>query len=56
MNSDTPFTAISTLVFDGTNYQSWAVRMEAYLEFNDVCEAVEQDYEILPLSDDPTIA
>ncbi|XP_048140232.1 uncharacterized protein LOC125316265 [Rhodamnia argentea] len=42
-------------VFDGENYQAWAVRMQAYLEGCDFWEAVEQDYEVAPLPDNPTI-
>ncbi|GMP99422.1 hypothetical protein CsSME_00046893 [Camellia sinensis var. sinensis] len=45
MNSENSFTAITPPVFDGTNYQVWAVRMEAYLDANDLWEAAEQVYE-----------
>ncbi|CAL5423196.1 unnamed protein product [Camellia sinensis] len=37
------------------NYQTWAVRMTAYLQAVDLWEAVEADYEIIPLPDNPTI-
>lgn len=30
--------------------------MEAHLEASDLSEAVEQDYEVLPLADNPTLA
>ena len=43
-------------MFDGTNYQAWAVRMEAYLDANDLWEAIEQIYEVPPLLDNPTLA
>ena len=56
MNSENPFTAIAPPVFDGTNYQAWAVRMEAYLDANDLWEAIEQIYEVPPLLDNPTLA
>ena len=56
MNSEVSFTAIAPPVFDGTNYQVWAVRMEAYLDANDLWEAVEQVYEVPPLPDNPTVA
>ena len=56
MNSETSFTAIAPPVFDGTNYQMWAVRMEAYLDANDLWEAVEQEYEVPLLPDNPTLA
>ncbi|CAL5340699.1 unnamed protein product [Camellia sinensis] len=42
-------------VFTGENYQTWAVRMAAYLQAVDLWEAVEADYEIVPLPDNPTI-
>ena len=32
-------------VFNGDNYQIWAVRMETYLDVMDMWEAVEEDYE-----------
>ncbi|XP_052198347.1 uncharacterized protein LOC127805636 [Diospyros lotus] len=56
MESETPFTAIAPPVFDGTNYQMWAVKMEAYLEANDLWEAVEVDYAIPTLLENPTLA
>ena len=56
MNSEVSFTAIAPPVFDGTNYQVWAIRMEAYLDANDLWEAVEQVYEIPPLPHNPSLA
>ncbi|XP_058005419.1 uncharacterized protein LOC131181389 [Hevea brasiliensis] len=56
MNSETSFTALTPPVFNGTNYQVWAIRMEAYLDAIDVWEAVEQEYEIPPLPNNPTVA
>jgi len=56
MNSEMPFTAVAPPVFDEINYQVWAVRMEAYLDANDLWEAVEQVYEVPTLSDNPTVA
>ncbi|KAA8538511.1 hypothetical protein F0562_028118 [Nyssa sinensis] len=41
MSSEASSNAIAPPVFDGTNYQVWAVRMEAYLDANDQWEAVE---------------
>ncbi|XP_016740232.1 uncharacterized protein [Gossypium hirsutum] len=43
-------------VFDGDNYQMWAMRMETYLEALDLWEAVEEDYDILSLPANPTMA
>ena len=46
----------SPILFDGTNYQVWIVRMEAYLDANDQWEAIENEYEVLPLPDNQTMA
>ncbi|XP_047264051.1 uncharacterized protein LOC124896545 [Capsicum annuum] len=43
-------------VFKGENYHIGAVRMETYLDVMDIWEAVEEDYEIPPLPDNPTMA
>jgi len=56
MDSDSPFTAAAPAVFEGVNYQVWAVRMEAYLEACDLWEAVEEDYVVPPLPNKPTLA
>ncbi|XP_038902292.1 uncharacterized protein LOC120088925 [Benincasa hispida] len=42
-------------VFDGENYQAWAIRMQAHVEGCDYREAIEQDCQIVPLPDNPTI-
>ena len=56
MSSEASSNAIAPPVFDGTNYQVWAVRMEAYLDANDQWEAVENAYEVPPLPNNPTMA
>lgn len=56
MQSETPFTAIAPPVFDGLNYHVWAVRIEAFLDANDLWEAIEEDYAIPPLPENPTVA
>ena len=43
-------------VFNGDNYQIWAVRMETYLDDMDMWEAVEEDYEVPLLPNNPTMA
>ncbi|XP_016549116.2 uncharacterized protein LOC107848917 [Capsicum annuum] len=50
------FFAMAPPVFDGENYQAWAVKMQAYLEACDLWVAVEEDYEVLPLPENPTMA
>ncbi|XP_019246312.1 PREDICTED: uncharacterized protein LOC109225960 [Nicotiana attenuata] len=50
------FSQLAPPVFDGENYQLWAVRMETYLEAIDLWKAVEEDYDVLPLPNHPTVA
>ncbi|KAL8096063.1 hypothetical protein AgCh_037136 [Apium graveolens] len=56
MDAESGFSSIVPPVFDGNNYQTWAVRMEAYLDALDLWEAVVEDYEIHELSDNATMA
>ncbi|XP_059298250.1 uncharacterized protein LOC132050942 [Lycium ferocissimum] len=42
--------------FNGENYQIWVVRMQTYLEALDLWEVVEDEYEITPLPNNPTMA
>ena len=56
MTSEASLNALAPLVFDGINYQVWVVRMEAYLDASDLWEAVSEEYEVPPLSDNPTMA
>ncbi|KAF2296520.1 hypothetical protein GH714_040512 [Hevea brasiliensis] len=46
---------ITPPIFDGVNYKVWAVRMEIHLKAYDLWEAVEQDYEVPALGDNPTM-
>nr|KYP34216.1 hypothetical protein KK1_044861 [Cajanus cajan] len=56
MDSETSFSQAALPVFNGDNYDLWAVKMETYLEALDLWEVVEEDYEILPLLDNPIMA
>ena len=56
METEVSFSSIAPPVFNGDNYQFWAVRMETYLEALDLWEAVEEDYEIPALPNNPTMA
>ncbi|XP_022877125.1 uncharacterized protein LOC111395384 [Olea europaea var. sylvestris] len=56
MEGEASFSHIAPPIFDGENYQLWAVRMETYLEALDLWEAVEEDYEVPPLPNNPTMA
>ena len=55
MEAETSFSHISSRIFNGENYQLWAVKMDIYLEALDFWEAVEEDYEVLPLPNNPTV-
>lgn len=56
MEGESSFSSMAPPIFDGENYQMWAVRMETYLEALDLWEAVEEDYEVQPLPANPTVA
>ncbi|KAG6480156.1 hypothetical protein ZIOFF_063634 [Zingiber officinale] len=56
MEAEASFSTISPPVFDGDNYQIWAVRMETYLDALDLWEALDVDYEIPVLPANPTMA
>ena len=56
MGGESSFLAVAPPVFDGDNYQMWAVHMETYLEALDLWEAIKEDYEVPPLPANPTIA
>jgi hypothetical protein len=55
MEAETSFSSIAPPVFNGDNYQIWAVRMETYLEALDLWEAVEEDYDVHVLPNNPTM-
>lgn len=56
MDAESNFSKVAPPVFDGENYDLWAVKMEAYLEALDLWEAIEEDYEVVPLPANPTMA
>nr|KYP76422.1 Retrovirus-related Pol polyprotein from transposon TNT 1-94 [Cajanus cajan] len=56
MEAESNFSQIAPPIFNEENYDLWAVKMEAYLEALDLWEAIEEDYEVLPLPDNPTVA
>ncbi|XP_016566771.2 uncharacterized protein LOC107864878 [Capsicum annuum] len=53
MNSETSF--LIPPIFNGENYQAWTIRMMVNLEALDLWETVEEDYEVTPLGDNPTV-
>ena len=56
METEASFYSVAPPMFDGDNYQTCAVRMETYLEALDLWEAVEEDYDIPLLPNNPTVA
>ena len=56
MEIEVSISQLAPLVFNGENYQLWAVRMKTYLEALDLWEAVEENYDVPPLPDNPTMA
>lgn len=56
MEAESSFSLMAPPVFNGDNYQIWAVRMETYLDVMDMWEAVEEDYEVPLLPNNPTMA
>lgn len=56
MEAEGNLSSVAPSVFDGDNYQIWAVRMETYLDALDLWDAVEEDYEIPALPANPTMA
>ena len=56
MDAKVRFSQIAPPVFDKENYNLWAMRIESYLEALDLWEAVEEDYNVPPLPENPTMA
>ncbi|XP_016571189.2 uncharacterized protein LOC107869138 [Capsicum annuum] len=56
MNGEANFSSMAPPTFDGESYQIWAVRMRIYLQALGLGEAVEDEYEIVPLPKNATLA
>ena len=56
METESSFSQIASPAFDGENYHLQAVRMQTYLEALDLRDAVQEDYEVPALPDNPTMA
>ena len=56
MESNGNLSPIAPIIFDGENYEIWAIRMEAHLDAHDLWEAVEEDYDVPPLPGNPSMA
>ncbi|CAJ2645171.1 unnamed protein product [Trifolium pratense] len=49
------FSKVAPPIFNGEDYDLWAVRMEAFLDALDLSETVEDDYDVSSLPKDPTV-
>ena len=56
MDSETIISHDSPPIFNGENYETWAIRMTVHLEALDLWEAVEENYIVLDLPTNPIIA
>nr|GMD07934.1 Retrovirus-related Pol polyprotein from transposon TNT 1-94 [Ipomoea batatas] len=56
MDIENNFSQMSPPIFDGENYQAWAVRMTVHLEASDLWQAIDEDYKVAPLPANPTMA
>ena len=45
----------ATPIFGGNNYQVWVIKMKVHLKAQDLCEAIEEDYEVVDLPANPTM-
>jgi len=43
-------------IFYRENYHAWAIKMSTYLEALDLWKVVEEEYEVEPLPENPTVA
>ncbi|XP_061967024.1 uncharacterized protein LOC133690777 [Populus nigra] len=56
MDSETIISHGSPPIFNGENYETWAIRMTVYLEALDLWEVVEENYVVPDLPANPTVA
>ena len=56
MDFETPYTILAPPVFDGDNYEIWAAKIETHPEKNDLWDVVEEDYKVLSLPTNLTMA
>jgi len=56
MEGEGNFSQVALPLFDGESYDLWSVRMQSYLEGVDLWDAVEENYVVQPLPENPTMA
>ncbi|KAI4297441.1 hypothetical protein L6164_037332 [Bauhinia variegata] len=55
MDAESSLSQVAPPIFDGESYNLGAVKMESYLEALDLWDAVEEDYEVHLLLENPTM-
>lgn len=56
MEGETSYTVGPPPIFDGEEFKFWAARMTTHLEVMDLWEVVGENYDILELPSNPTMA
>ena len=56
MEGEGNFSQVALPLFDGEGYDLWSVRMQSYLEGLDLWDAVEENYVVQSLPENPTMA
>lgn len=55
MDAESSFSQIALSVFDEESYDLWKVKMKSYMKSFDLWDAMEEDYEVPPLPENPTM-
>ena len=55
MKAEASFSHITSSIFDEENYQLWAMKIKTYLEALDLQEAIEEDFDVPLLPNNPTM-
>ena len=55
MEGEGNFSQVALPLFDGEGYDLWSVRMQSYLEGLDLWDAVEENYVVQSLLENPTM-
>ncbi|XP_028222342.1 UDP-glucose flavonoid 3-O-glucosyltransferase 7-like [Glycine soja] len=55
MDVESSFSQIAHLVFDGKSYDLWKVKLKSYMESFDLWDAMEENYEVSLLPENPTM-
>ena len=55
MDVESSFSQIAHLVFDGKSYDLWKVKLKSYMKSFDLWDAMEENYEVSLLPENPTM-